>query len=70
MIGFPAVLVAVLIGVTVPDVKSATYTVLPSGVIAIGPGCTPTLMARPGVLVLVAIGVTVPRTFLFGSLTT
>ncbi len=65
MIGFPTVLVAVLIGVTVPEPWLTTYTVSPSGVIAIAVGPTPTVIALPGLLVAVSIGVTVPRTGLF-----
>jgi hypothetical protein len=59
VIGVPAVLVAVRIGVTVPKPLLATWTVLPSGVIAMSSGTLPVLIAVPAVLVAVAIGVTV-----------
>src|ERR1022692_2533815 len=59
LIGFPGVLVAVAIGVTVPDLLLATYTVFPSGVIAIAQSPLPILIGLPGVLVAVVIGVTV-----------
>jgi hypothetical protein len=58
--GGPAVLVAVSIGVTVPDVVFATKAVLPLGVMAMAPGSRPTVMAGPGLFVAVLIGVTVP----------
>ena len=50
---------AVLTGVTVLAVSLATYTVFPSGVIAISP-FTPALSGRPARFVAVKIGVTVP----------
>ncbi|HXZ77404.1 MAG TPA: hypothetical protein VEH31_41940 [Streptosporangiaceae bacterium] len=63
-------LVAVVIGVTVPEFGLETYKVFPSGVIAFAPRterlCTlPTWIGLPGVLVAVAIGVTVvpPMTY-------
>jgi len=55
-------LVAVAIGVTVPDPESVTYTVLPSGVIASAHGAVPIWMGRPVLPVRALIGVTVsPR---------
>src|ERR1700733_13020765 len=59
--GGPAVLVAVAIGVTVPEVRFTTYAVALSGVIAIADGLPPTWIGRPAVLPAVSIGVTVPR---------
>ena len=50
---------AVLTGVTVLAVSLATYTVFPSGVIAISP-FTSALIGRPAWFVAVKIGVTVP----------
>ena len=61
MIAVPAVLVAVLIGVTVPEFAFATYTVLPFGVTASATGPAPTVIGLPAVLVAVLIGVTVPE---------
>src|SRR5262249_53995786 len=45
--GFPAVLVAVLIAVTVPGSSPTTSAVLPSAVIAIAQGRCPTLTGGP-----------------------
>jgi hypothetical protein len=52
--------VAVLIGVTVFPLLSATYTVFPSGVIAAALGSPTTGMGGPTFLVAVLIGVTAP----------
>ena len=60
LIGRPGIFVAVDMGVTVPAAKLDTYTVLPSGVIAIAMGLLLTLIGLPAVLVAVLIGVTVP----------
>ena len=57
-IGAPAVLVAVLIGVTVPDPWLTTYAVLPSGVIAMATGEDPTGIGAPAGAVAVLIGST------------
>jgi hypothetical protein len=63
VIGAPAVLVAIVIGVTVPDPcpVPATYAVFPSGVIAIALGYPPSAIGAPAVPVAVVIGVTVPE---------
>jgi hypothetical protein len=61
VIGGPAVPLAVVIGVTVPEVVLTTYTVLPLGVMAIAAGSRPTVMAGPGLFVAVSMGVTVPE---------
>jgi hypothetical protein len=58
-IGFPARLVAVLIGMTAFWVTA--QRVFPSGVMAISSAGMPTRIAGPGVLVAVLIGVTAPR---------
>ena len=60
MIGFPGVPVAVVIGVTVSALQSATYTVFPSGLTAIAVVPLATLIGLPGILVIVEIGVTEP----------
>jgi len=57
----PGEFVAVRIGVTVSELESATYAVLPFGVIAMAMGTLPTLIGFPAVLVAVRIGVTSPR---------
>jgi len=57
-IGWPAALVAVLIGVTVCESRLSTYTVFPSGVMAIPTGPRPTVIGLPAVAVAVRIGVT------------
>ena len=57
--GASAVLVATLIGVTVPEPLFATYTVLPFGVITMAAGVEPTGIGASAVLVAVSIGVTV-----------
>ena len=65
--GFPAVLVAVLMGVTCPGgnggasapVVLTMYAVLPLGVITMDVGSCGTFMGGPAVLVAVLIGVTV-----------
>ena len=54
------VLVAVAIGVTVPE-KAVTYAVFPLRVIAIAEGPAPTLTGRPAVFVAVAMGITESR---------
>jgi hypothetical protein len=59
LIGLPGVLVAVAMGVTMPELKLVMKAVLPSGVIAIAQGPPPTLIGFSRVLVAVAIGVTV-----------
>ena len=59
LITLPTALVAVAMGVTVPEMTLATQAVVPSGVIAIASGAVPTLIARPALLVAVRIGVTV-----------
>ena len=56
--GFPGILVAVAIGVTVPPSLLTMQAVLPSGVIAIASALA--LIGFPGVLVARSIGVTVP----------
>src|SRR5271165_3531518 len=62
VMALPAVLVAVAIGVTLPEATvSATYTVLPSGVMATSLGLFPAEMGDPTPLVAVLIGVTVPE---------
>src|ERR1022692_4307080 len=61
LIALPALLVAVLIGVTVPETALATLAVIPSGVIALATGSLPILMALPTVLVAARISVTVPE---------
>ena len=53
-----AVLVAVSIGMTEPELVLVTYAVFPSGVIATPSGSLPTAIAVPAVLVAVSIGVT------------
>ena len=53
-------LVAVSIGVTVPDPWLTTYAVVLSGVIAMALGEDPTGIGVPAVLVAVSIGITVP----------
>src|SRR5271166_4956915 len=59
VMALPAVLVAVAIGVTLPEATvSATYTVLPSGVMATSTGVVPTEIGEPAVLVAMSIGVT------------
>ena len=65
-IGLPGVLVAVLIGTTVPvrPASAPTYRVFPSGVIAMPKGLRglpPRRIGFPAVLVAVLIGVTVPE---------
>jgi hypothetical protein len=62
-IGAPAVLVAVVIGVTVPEYSPSpmTYTVFPSGVIASPAGNPLTAIGAPAMPVAVVIGVTVPE---------
>src|SRR5215469_5338762 len=57
-IALPGLLVAVLIGVTVPELSLTTYAVFPSGVIAMATGEPLTGMGLPAVLVAVLIGVT------------
>ena len=59
LIGVPAVLVAVEIGVTVPFTL-ATKTVFPSGVIAMPKPVFGVLIGLPAVFVATEIGVTVP----------
>src|SRR5258708_38988786 len=54
----PALLVAVLIGVTVCESPFPTYAVFPLGVIAMTPGRRPTLIGRPALFVAGVIGVT------------
>ena len=60
-IGLPAALVAVFIGVTLPEPLLATYAVRPSGVIAIANGLLPTGIGLPAAFVAVFIGVTLPE---------
>jgi hypothetical protein len=64
-IGLAAVLVAVLIGVAVPDCPPVgsltTYAVFQSGVIAIPTGAGRTWIGLPAFLVAVLIGTTVLR---------
>ena len=58
--GLPGLFVAVEIGVTVPEPRSAAYAVFPFGVTVMNCGLPPTLIGLPGVLVAVEIGVTTP----------
>src|SRR6185437_6423085 len=61
LIGLPALLVAVLIGITAPVGWSpSTYAVFPSGVITmlVGLAVPGSLISRPALLVAVRIGVT------------
>ena len=58
LIAGPGLLVAVLIGVTVPEARLTTKAVVPSGVIAMASGKLPTVIAGPGSPVAVLIGVT------------
>jgi hypothetical protein len=52
------VLVAIVIGVTVPEPSLVTYAAWPFGVMAMAPGLLPTLMGVPAELVAIVIGVT------------
>ena len=54
----PALFLERLIGVTELDPKLATYAVVPSGVMAMASGCSPTPMALPALPVARLIGVT------------
>ncbi len=56
--------VVVSITLTVPDVKFATYAVVPSGVMASSVGRVPTVMVSTTVSVAVSIAVTVPARLL------
>jgi hypothetical protein len=61
VVGGPAVLVAVVMGLTVPGwVLPTTYKVLPSAVTAMYAGSPGEKIARLAVLVEVRIGITVP----------
>ncbi len=60
LIGWPALLVAVEMGVTTPAPTLTAYTVFPSGVTAIANVPPLTLIGWPAVLVAVEIGVTMP----------
>src|ERR1700722_6625694 len=59
LIGAPAVLLAVAMGVTVPSSKLTTSAVAPSGVTAMALGSIPTDIGVPAVLEAMSIGVTV-----------
>src|SRR6202041_817753 len=52
--------VAVSITLTVPDMKFATYAIVPSGVMATSVGRAPTVMVSTTALVAVSIALTVP----------
>ena len=61
--GAPAVLVAIVIGITVPSAplfQLATYAVAPSGVIAIAVGVCPTVIGVPALPVASETGRTLP----------
>lgn len=66
-IGAPGLLVAVSIGTTLLDPLSATYAVVPSGVIAMLSGLAPAVMGVPAVLVAMSMGVTLFEPKLVGT---